>query len=205
MHPPSAAPISAKRPKHDAASSSGPFPKFGPDAGCRKRTTRFLFSVAKSGFCRHFRNRVLISTESVGFNAPWHCTSALPPRGSLALGRRTGGRQERPSYRTTAPVGRRSGAITKRIAPYLAGCGGGWAPRRRTRWRNGACGCWRQRVLTRFSSSQVCRTSFPLKHVPASAAAWPYSSFHRAVAQGQYPNGWAGADMSESLEGEREC
>ncbi len=46
----------------------------------------------------------------------------------------------------------------------------------------------------------------PVKHnlVP-SAAAWPYSSFHRAVAQGQYPSAWAGGDVNERLKGEREC
>ncbi len=45
----------------------------------------------------------------------------------------------------------------------------------------------------------------PVKHgLAASAAAWPYSSFHRAVAQGRYPRSWCWEDERDSLRGERQ-
>jgi putative transposase len=44
----------------------------------------------------------------------------------------------------------------------------------------------------------------PVKHgLAASAAAWPYSSFHRAVAQGQYPISWTVEDLDDPFKGER--
>ncbi len=44
----------------------------------------------------------------------------------------------------------------------------------------------------------------PVKHgLVADAAAWPYSSFHRCVAQGLYPATWAGKHDGEPAYGER--
>ena len=44
----------------------------------------------------------------------------------------------------------------------------------------------------------------PVKHgLASSAAAWPYSSFHRAVAQGHYPSSWSVDGCDDALMGER--
>ena len=44
----------------------------------------------------------------------------------------------------------------------------------------------------------------PVKHrLATSAAAWPYSTFHRAVARGQYPSSWAAKDSDDGFKGER--
>ncbi len=44
----------------------------------------------------------------------------------------------------------------------------------------------------------------PVKHRLAPApAAWPYSTFHRAVAKGQYPSTWTAQDMNDNRKGER--
>jgi putative transposase len=44
----------------------------------------------------------------------------------------------------------------------------------------------------------------PVKHgLVASAARWPYSTFHRAVAMGLYPNSWGGAGGDDASRGER--
>jgi putative transposase len=44
----------------------------------------------------------------------------------------------------------------------------------------------------------------PVKHRLAPApAAWPYSTFHRAVAKGQYPSTWTAQDMNDNWKGER--
>ena len=44
----------------------------------------------------------------------------------------------------------------------------------------------------------------PVKHgLATSAAAWPYSSFHQAVAKGLYPVEWAGQDRDDDEYGER--
>ena len=44
----------------------------------------------------------------------------------------------------------------------------------------------------------------PVKHglVPTPAS-WPYSTFHRAVANGHYPASWSAADVDDSNKGER--
>ncbi len=44
----------------------------------------------------------------------------------------------------------------------------------------------------------------PVKHgLAASAAAWPYSTFHRAVARGQYPSSWSAEGSDDGPKGER--
>jgi len=44
----------------------------------------------------------------------------------------------------------------------------------------------------------------PVKHGLAfSAASWPYSTFHRAVAEGRYSVGWSAGDIDDSFKGER--
>ena len=44
----------------------------------------------------------------------------------------------------------------------------------------------------------------PVKHgLAASAAAWPHSTFHRAVAQGRYPSAWSADDRDDGPKGER--
>jgi putative transposase len=44
----------------------------------------------------------------------------------------------------------------------------------------------------------------PVKHgLASSAAAWPYSTFHRAVAQGYYPSSWSVDGCDDALMGER--
>ncbi len=44
----------------------------------------------------------------------------------------------------------------------------------------------------------------PVKHgLAPSAAAWPYSSFHRAVARGQYPSSWSLDGSDDGAKGER--
>jgi putative transposase len=44
----------------------------------------------------------------------------------------------------------------------------------------------------------------PVKHgLASSAAAWPYSTFHRAVAQGHYPRSWSVDGCDDALKGER--
>ena len=44
----------------------------------------------------------------------------------------------------------------------------------------------------------------PVKHgLVGCVADWPYSSFHRAVAEGLYPKNWAGKDFPDWLAGER--
>jgi len=43
----------------------------------------------------------------------------------------------------------------------------------------------------------------PVKHgLAPSASAWPYSSFHRAVARGEYPISWAEEDIDDRSKGE---
>ena len=43
----------------------------------------------------------------------------------------------------------------------------------------------------------------PVKHgLVADVAHWPYSSFHRCVAEGLYPAGWAGGTMEVGDAGE---
>ena len=42
----------------------------------------------------------------------------------------------------------------------------------------------------------------PVKHgLVASADAWPYSTFHRAVARGRHPRSWGGEGLGEALKG----
>jgi putative transposase len=44
----------------------------------------------------------------------------------------------------------------------------------------------------------------PVKQgLAATAAAWPHSTFHRAVAQGLYPRSWAGEEDDDAYRGER--
>ena len=44
----------------------------------------------------------------------------------------------------------------------------------------------------------------PVKHgLAPSAAAWPYSTFHRAVADGRYPTSWRADGTDDRLNGER--
>lgn len=46
----------------------------------------------------------------------------------------------------------------------------------------------------------------PVKHgLSPSAAAWPYSTFHRAVAQGHYPSSWSDDESDDGFRGERSC
>jgi len=43
----------------------------------------------------------------------------------------------------------------------------------------------------------------PVRHgLAASAAAWPYSTFHRAVARGHYPSTWVADDIDDKFRGE---
>ena len=44
----------------------------------------------------------------------------------------------------------------------------------------------------------------PVKHgLVASAAAWPHSTFHHAVASGRYPSSWSITDTDDTAKGER--
>ena len=46
----------------------------------------------------------------------------------------------------------------------------------------------------------------PVKHgLAPSAAAWPYPTFHRAVAEGRYPSSWSADGIDDSDKGERSC
>ena len=63
-----------------------------------------------------------------------------------------------------------------------------------------------------FATSRTMLATFdythfnPVKHgLAPSAAAWPYSTFHRAVAEGQYPSSWSAAGIDASDKGERSC
>lgn len=94
-------------------------------------------------------------------------------------------------------------AFSKAIAPG--------EPLSISRQARGERGIWQRRFWEHTIrgdedyAAHVDYTHFnPVKHgLVASAAAWPYSTFHRAVAQGRYPSAWSAGNRGDSFKGER--
>ena len=80
-----------------------------------------------------------------------------------------------------------------------------------SRKRRGERGMWQRRFWEhtirdkRDYAAHVDYVHFnPVKHgLAASAAAWPHSTFHRAVADGWYPRSWSAGADDDTPKGER--
>ena len=84
-------------------------------------------------------------------------------------------------------------------------------PSTRHRLRPGERGIWQRRYWEhtirdeRDYATHMDYIHFnPVKHgLVQHPASWPFSTFHRCVAQGVYPAEWGGADVASSMTGER--
>ena len=76
------------------------------------------------------------------------------------------------------------------------------------RVRRGERGIWQRRYwehLIRDEADFNAHVDYvhinPVKHgLVGRVVDWPYSTFHRLVAQGVYPSGWAGGEVADSLD-----
>jgi putative transposase len=116
-----------------------------------------------------------------------HCVWTLPP-GDVDYPARW--RAVKKFFSKSLPMGEARSAAQER-----RGARGIWQPRY---WEHTICD-------ERDYAAHVDYVHFnPVKHGLVSRAAdWPFSSFHRAVARGDYPVDWGGGEMGEGEYGER--